>query len=244
MKFIPDYNRRHLNGVYIIKNSIDSRVYIGECKDFYKRYGRHLSALRRNKHCNPKLQNFVNKYGVDTLSFDILEEVDDDRIEREIYYIQLYNSIENGFNIILDSRVATKYISKELRVQNGRRNGKTLIRDEKYIEKLKESLHLYYKNNPKKPRAKWTEERRRARIEYMAAHKERYANRKLSSGNKSNHPRGSAQHNAKINEDIARQVKINIRNKVKRSVTLEQFHISINIYKSIQSGKAWSYIEV
>lgn len=40
MKFIPEYKYRKLNGIYIIKNNIDNCVYIGECKNFYKRFGR------------------------------------------------------------------------------------------------------------------------------------------------------------------------------------------------------------
>ena len=40
MKFIPEYSQRALNGIYIIRNTVDNRVYIGECKNFYKRYSR------------------------------------------------------------------------------------------------------------------------------------------------------------------------------------------------------------
>ncbi len=191
MKFIPEYNKRHLNGIYIIRNILDSRVYIGECKDFYKRYGRYKSSLMRNVHCNSKLQSFVNKYGIDKLEFDILEEVNEGRVDREIYYIQLYDSINKGVNIILDSRIATQYINKDILVQNGKRLGSSYIRDEAYIKKVKEGVRLYYMCNPKKPRAKWTKERRLARIEYMASHKENYANRKPSSGNKINNKHGS-----------------------------------------------------
>lgn len=242
MKFLPEYNKRHLNGIYIIRNTIDSRVYIGECKNFYKRWSRHKSSLMRNIHCNPKLQAFVNKYGIDKLEFDILEEVNDNRIDREIYYIQLYDSINNGFNIILDSRIATQYIDKEILVQNGKKVGNTIVRDEEYIRKLKEGVRLYYKNNPKKPRAKWTEERRKARVEYIASHKENYVNRKPSSGNKINHKRGSELSNTNLTEEIVSQIKENIRNGVKRSITLETFNISAHVYKDIQRGKTWKHV--
>lgn len=242
MKFIPEYNRRHLNGVYIIRNTIDDRVYIGECKDFYKRYGRHKSSLMRNVHCNPKLQSFVNKYGIDKLEFDILEELNDNRIEREIYYIQQYNSINEGFNIILDSRIATKYISKASHIKGGKKSSRTLIRDEQFIAKLKAGIQLYYKNNPKKPRAKWSEERRKARVEYMATHKENYANRKPSSGNKINHKHGSEVSNTNLTEEMVTQIKDNIRNGVKRSITLETFNIPVHVYKDIKRGKTWKHV--
>ena len=40
MKFIPEYSQRALNGIYIIRNTVDNRVYIGECKNFYKSWAK------------------------------------------------------------------------------------------------------------------------------------------------------------------------------------------------------------
>lgn len=242
MKFLPEYNLRKLNGIYIIRNTIDNRVYIGECKNFYKRYGRHLSQLCNNKHFNKKLQSFVNKYGVETLTFDILEIVDENRVDREIYYIKKFNSIDNGFNIILDSRTMA-HITKEDRAK-GSKKLKGIYRDENFCQKVKEGLQLYYQNNPKKPRAKWSEERKQARREYIKNHPEKYANRKPSSGNKITHYRGQDSVFTNLTDDIVYQIKLNMRNKVKRSITLKQFNITVNIYKDIQRGRTWKHIKL
>lgn len=242
MKFIPEYKYRKLNGIYIIRNTIDDRVYIGECTNFYKRYGRHLSQLCNNKHFNKKLQNFANKYGVDKLEFDILEVVDDNKIDREIFYIQQYDSIKNGFNIILDSRTMA-HVSNEDR-KKGYIKLKGIYRDENFCNKVKEGLKEYYKNNPKKSRAKWSEERRLNRIEYIKSHPERYANRKPSSGNKTNHHRGQDSVFTNLTDDIVYQIKLNIKNGIKRSKTIEQFNITVNIYKDIQRGKTWKHIKI
>jgi group I intron endonuclease len=240
MKFVPEYSKRKLNGIYIIRNTVDQRVYIGECTNFYKRYSRHKSQLLNNKHFNIKLQNFVNKYGIDTLEFDILEIVDTNRIEREMYYIKLYNSINNGFNIVLDSR-AMAHITNGSRKKIGH-SLKGIKRDPEFSKAVSEGLRAFYDNHPKQTRAKWTEERKQARKEYMATHKENYAHRKPSTGNKINHKRGSDNASALINEEIAAKIKRAIRDKIKRSTIIEKFNITVNVYKDIQRGKTWKHV--
>lgn len=244
MKFIPEYSKRKLDGIYIIKNKINSKVYIGECKNFYKRYGRHLSQLKSNKHFNIKLQNFVNKYGIDSLEFDILEELPNsnssERIDKEIEYIVKYNSINNGFNIIKDSRTMS-HISTSTRKNNGKRLI-GVIRDEEFCNKVKEGVREYYKNNPHKPRAKWTEERKQARREYIKAHPEKYSNRKRPSGNKINHKRGEECSFSKLTNNIVYNIKKDIYNKVPRKVIMNTYNITKYIYSDIKRGKTWKQI--
>lgn len=242
MRFVPEYDRRKLNGIYIIRNTIDSRVYIGECHNFYKRYGRHKSSLLLGKHCNIKLQNFVNKYGIEALEFDILELCDDNLVDKEIEYIKKYDSINNGFNIILDSRTMAHVTNDDRRV--GKEKLRGIKRDQNFCDKVKVGIREYYKNNPKKKRARWTEERKEQRKKYIAEHPERYANRKSSSGNRKNHARGEDKGQAKVTSEVVYLIKLNIKNGVKRSITLSKYGISVNIYKDIQRGKTWKHINV
>ena len=82
-------------GVYIIKNTIDERVYIGSSVNIRERWREHKRELLKCNHQNTHLQNFVNKYGIDVLIFEILENCED-TLEREQYYL---DSIHNKFNI-------------------------------------------------------------------------------------------------------------------------------------------------
>lgn len=76
------------SGIYKIE--INNTLYIGSAIDIYQRMHRHLHDLRNNKHCNNKIQQLVNKYGIDNVNFYILEFVDKENlIEREQYYINL-----------------------------------------------------------------------------------------------------------------------------------------------------------
>lgn len=244
MKFLPEYNKRKLDGIYIIRNTVDSRVYIGECKNFYKRYGRHKSSLLLGKHYNIKLQSFINKYGIDTLTFDILEEMpnstEDERIDREIYYIDKLDSIDNGFNIIRDSRTMA-HVDNNMR-RRGVSKLKGIKRSKDFCENVSKGLKDFYKNNPKQTRKKWTEERKQARRIYMKNNPDRYANKKPSSGNRSNHKRGEESPFTKLTNEAVYNIKKAIYHRVKRSDIIAKFNITVNIYKDIKRGKAWNSV--
>lgn len=82
---------KNRSGIYIIRNNIDNRVYIGSSKNLYKRYLYHNEDLLRNKHNNIYLQRFYSKYGSDTLFFELMEYCDIDSLfEREQYYLDKY----------------------------------------------------------------------------------------------------------------------------------------------------------
>jgi group I intron endonuclease len=72
--------------------------YIGCSSNIETRIKDHLSALDRGSHTNKKIQNAYNKYG--TPVFEILETCNIDNLsQREIYYINLFDSYRSGFNL-------------------------------------------------------------------------------------------------------------------------------------------------
>lgn len=92
------------SGVYIIKNLVNGKVYIGSSIDIYNRWKTHKYGLKNNKHINQHLQNSWNKYGENNFDFSILEETSKLKttlIEKEQKYIDLYESFERqkGYNI-------------------------------------------------------------------------------------------------------------------------------------------------
>jgi len=88
--------------VYEIINSLDSRTYVGSSINFNHREKEHFRDLNNGNHHNNHLQRFVDKYGVDTLTMNILEECEDDMIlGREQYHI---DNNENLFNIATDAQ--------------------------------------------------------------------------------------------------------------------------------------------
>ena len=71
--------------IYCIKNDIGKIIYVGQTKNLQRRKWEH----RYRKHI-PK-----------DYTFEVIEECEDSQaINKEKYYIALYNTVENGINIV------------------------------------------------------------------------------------------------------------------------------------------------
>lgn len=100
-------------GVYKIENIITGKFYIGSSKNITIRWQEHIRNLSKGCHLNNHLQFAWNKYGAESFSFIVLEYCEIDFIiEREQYYLDFYEAVEKGYNIL---RVAGS--SPEIRSQ-------------------------------------------------------------------------------------------------------------------------------
>ena len=89
--------------IYQIECLPTHESYIGLTVDYKRRKRDHLNDLRKNKHENPKLQNAWNKYGEQEFHFRCWEfEIThpDDLKALECEYIEKYDSLNNGFNLV------------------------------------------------------------------------------------------------------------------------------------------------
>jgi group I intron endonuclease len=73
MQFLVPAQHAKDSGIYIIRNSVNAKVYVGSAKTLKRRFNAHSQELKRNEHHAPFLQRFVNKYGIDCLRFELLE---------------------------------------------------------------------------------------------------------------------------------------------------------------------------
>jgi group I intron endonuclease len=87
------------SGVYGIRHTASGRIYVGSAKDIRARIYQHLGALLSRKHHSRYLQNAWNKYGQSAFTLILLEKgVIERLIEREQFWIDHFDSYENGFN--------------------------------------------------------------------------------------------------------------------------------------------------
>jgi group I intron endonuclease len=85
-------------GIYVIRSLLDDRFYIGSASNFKDRWSSHRRRLIRRNHWNPILQNFVNKYGLAHLLFDIVEyRQKGELIQAEQFFLDML--WPTGFNI-------------------------------------------------------------------------------------------------------------------------------------------------
>ena len=107
MKFNIEKENQDKSGIYIIRNTINNLIYVGSTKNINKRYKEHKNLLLNNKHQNSRIQRFVNKYGIDTLSFNLIEIVKnkENLIQREQFYLDLLQPFKKdiGFNVCIKS---------------------------------------------------------------------------------------------------------------------------------------------
>jgi len=98
-----------MTGIYLIKNLISNKVYIGQSTDIKRRYSEHLRAsfpeiyIQKNKRDNnTPIHLAINKYGKENFELVILEECDRENLnDKEIYWINYYcsNDKNKGYNI-------------------------------------------------------------------------------------------------------------------------------------------------
>ena len=94
-------------GIYLIRNLINGKVYVGKSINIYKRIIAHICGLtaKRNKEENPHFIAAWHKYGKDAFQYIVLEEcLVNELSEKELYWMQKYNSIDSnkGYNKRLD----------------------------------------------------------------------------------------------------------------------------------------------
>ena len=118
------YTKEELNtqcGVYIL--SFNNKHYVGSCKflknnnyrdGFYYRLYLHIRDLINNKHHSIKLQRAFNKYGIEKLQFDILQDCKPElTLDIEQYWINTLNSYNEGYNSCPNAKSNAGYTHSE-----------------------------------------------------------------------------------------------------------------------------------
>lgn len=86
--------------IYNLKNKETGEMYIGQTTRTPKiRFKEHIKDSKLYRTLNRKLYIAINEYGASNFSFETLEICDNLLLdEREEYYINLYDTKENGYN--------------------------------------------------------------------------------------------------------------------------------------------------
>jgi hypothetical protein len=88
--------------VYKIENEETKEVYIGITDNFEKRISQHIRESRQERSKGRKLYKSILEYGIEKFNCKILEKTNDD--SREKYWIEYYDSFNNGLNGTFDGK--------------------------------------------------------------------------------------------------------------------------------------------
>lgn len=81
-------------GIYMITDNLTTRVYIGQSADLFRRYNDHFI-----RHTSKQIIDQAIRKRPSDFSWSILEYCSEEQLdEREQYWIQYYNSYEEGYN--------------------------------------------------------------------------------------------------------------------------------------------------
>lgn len=98
--------------IYKIVNTVNDKLYIGKTESSLEiRFGAHVRDSKRRSSENRPLYRAFNKYGADKFYIELIEFTDFPE-EREIFWIDYYNTYRKGYNATLggDGRA---YVNKE-----------------------------------------------------------------------------------------------------------------------------------
>lgn len=88
------------SGIYIIHNTQNGYVYIGQAKDIDSRWGQHRHELTKKRHPNHRLQSAWDTHGADAFMFSVLEPCPREILnEREQHYLDTYMPLGFCYNI-------------------------------------------------------------------------------------------------------------------------------------------------
>lgn len=103
-----------VSGVYMIKNLVTGRVYIGSSGNIKSRWRTHKDLLKHRKHHNSYLQNSYNKHGIGAFKFSIIEKCEKEELEiREQYWYEYYKENGKVYNIRNDVRTCRGFKHSE-----------------------------------------------------------------------------------------------------------------------------------
>ena len=122
-------NNKKITGIYKIENPNGS-IYIGQSVDIHYRWYEYKSISCEGQ---TRLHNSLKKHGIENHKFEILEECSREMLnEREIYWIQFYNSFNtpHGMNLQSGGGVGLE-VSEETR-ERMRASGKVKVFTEEH----------------------------------------------------------------------------------------------------------------
>ena len=97
----------HYNCIYMYINKINGHKYVGQAKNFIKRYKEHINSSNNKKRkydYNAPFHRAIRKYGIENFDIKILAEnisTQEKINEYEMFFIERYKTltIQNGYNV-------------------------------------------------------------------------------------------------------------------------------------------------
>ena len=95
--------------IYLFRNKVNGKCYVGQTCNIYRRIREHVYEAQSGS--SFKFHQAIRKHGFENFEFKVLHKcageeqvILDELNEKEIYYIDKYDSFNNGYNMTEGSR--------------------------------------------------------------------------------------------------------------------------------------------
>lgn len=104
----------HTSGVYLFRNKVNGKVYIGSTtRCLILRRRDHVRNLYKNNHCNIHFQRAWNKHGSISFVWELVERCSPEEcLVREQYWIDHYSSSDDNYGYNICPRAGSSFGSK------------------------------------------------------------------------------------------------------------------------------------
>ena len=152
---------KNIATIYCIENKLNNKKYIGFDSQYPRRIKAHKSRYSKYDFCC-KLYRAIRKYGIDNFDFyPIYQSHDKDYVLNvmENYFINLWNTAENGYNVTLGGEgtlglprpKSEKWRTNQSIKMSGKNNSRyNHVYSQEEKEKHSKIMKEYYKNHPEK----------------------------------------------------------------------------------------------
>jgi group I intron endonuclease len=93
--------KEKIAAIYIIRNNVNNKIYVGSTNDLNRRLRNHKFLLEAGKHHSKHLQNAYNKYGKENFLFEVYKKVNENELlieeQKVLDYLRPFG--KNGYNI-------------------------------------------------------------------------------------------------------------------------------------------------
>lgn len=105
--------------IYIITNTINNKIYIGQTiQTLDARWQEHCRKSCSKNEANMAIKKAIFKYGKENFIIKEIEKCDISTLdEKEIYYINLYNSYNEGYNLTKGGKNGSKPLKLNIKQQ-------------------------------------------------------------------------------------------------------------------------------
>ena len=127
----------NMSGIYMIKCLVNDHCYIGQSINIRKRLWEHIYSLNKQYNSNGEFADNEHlckawkKYGENNFTYQILELCSEKLLDdREIYWISIYDSFNNGYNMTTGGQAAhtkTEWTDEERKFLSDIKNPKQVL---------------------------------------------------------------------------------------------------------------------